>query len=84
MPHCGPTNARLTAHFALVVPSGATIRVAEEVWGWEEGKCIVFDHSFEHEVIHRGESDRIVLMVNFFHPDAPRQDWEKIVKGGSF
>ena len=35
-----------------------------------EGECLVFDDSFEHEVSHAGASgDRVVLSVQFFHPD---------------
>jgi aspartate beta-hydroxylase len=51
LPHCGSTNARLTAHLPLEVPEGAcSIRVGEEVREYREGELIVFDDSFEHEV----------------------------------
>ena len=72
-PHCGSTNGRLTAHFGLVVPDGCEIRCGEEVRAWEEGKVIVFDDSYEHEVWHRGQGARIVLLINFWHPDVPPQ-----------
>ena len=54
-PHCGPSNARLTCHLAIRVPKsceqGCYLRVgAEPKRGWEEGRCLVFDDSFEHEV----------------------------------
>eukprot|EP00438_Fugacium_kawagutii_P017180 Skav215694 [mRNA] locus=scaffold3538:20170:22810:+ [translate_table: standard] len=50
-------------------------------WGcWEEGKCLVFDDSFEHEaasrrlaVVHEGDEARTVLLVNFWHPDVPAE-----------
>ena len=70
-PHCGSTNGRLTAHFGLVVPEGCSIRCGDEIRTWEEGKVIVFDDSYEHEVWHRGEGARIVLLINFWHPDVP-------------
>lgn len=70
-PHCGSTNTRLTCHMGIVIPSGCTIRCGEEWRGWKEGECIVFDDSWEHEVFHRGDSDRIVLLINFWHPDLP-------------
>eukprot|EP01050_Picozoa_sp_SAG11_P002368 SAG11_NODE_119_length_15911_cov_7.077599_2_plen_202_part_00 len=76
-PHCGGTNARLTCHLPLLVPAAAkcTIRVGSESRSWEEGKCIVFDDSFEHEVSYaeNGDSteDRIVLLLRFWHPDVP-------------
>lgn len=29
--HTGPTNCRLRAHLGLVIPDGASIRVAEDI-----------------------------------------------------
>jgi len=50
-PHCGPSNTRIRAHLGLVVPEGCCrMRVANETIEWKEGKIIVFDDSFEHEV----------------------------------
>mmetsp|Transcript_67011 Transcript_67011/g.125200 ORF Transcript_67011/g.125200 Transcript_67011/m.125200 type:complete len:644 (-) Transcript_67011:31-1962(-) len=80
-PHCGPSNARLTCHLGIHIPrscdQGSYIRVAaEKPRGWEEGRCIVFDDSFEHEVVYpEAEAgapypgDRVVLLANFWHPD---------------
>lgn len=36
---------------------------------WKEGKVLMFDDSFEHEVWHEGDSLRLVLIVDFWHPD---------------
>ena len=36
---------------------------------WREGEFIVFDDSFEHEVWHDGNSTRLVLIVDLWHPD---------------
>ena len=69
--HCGSTNARLTCHLGLLVPGGATIRCGTEAREWAEGECIVFDDSFEHEVWHEGSADRVVLLINFWHPMLP-------------
>jgi hypothetical protein len=33
---------------------GAKIRVGDETRGWQDGKIIIFDDSFEHEVRHEG------------------------------
>merc|ERR1712139_458139 len=57
-PHCGPSNSRLTCHLGIRVPrtleQGCKIRVAADApRGWEEGRCLVFDDSFEHEVFAR-------------------------------
>uniref|UniRef100_A0A1B6FC50 Aspartyl/asparaginy/proline hydroxylase domain-containing protein n=1 Tax=Cuerna arida TaxID=1464854 RepID=A0A1B6FC50_9HEMI len=68
-PHCGPTNCRLRAHLGLVVPAGTTIRVAQQTRTWEEGKVIIFDDSFEHEVWHNGTEQRLILIVDVWHPE---------------
>eukprot|EP01087_Luapelamoeba_hula_P022633 TRINITY_DN8163_c0_g1_i1.p1 TRINITY_DN8163_c0_g1~~TRINITY_DN8163_c0_g1_i1.p1 ORF type:complete len:253 (-),score=41.52 TRINITY_DN8163_c0_g1_i1:662-1333(-) len=69
-PHCGPANVKLRCHLGLSVPpEGATMRVARETRNWEEGKCLVFDDSFEHEVKNLGDVDRIVLLIDVWHPD---------------
>ena len=67
--HFGLANYQLTAHLGLNVPPGCTIRVGSETRTWTEGCCLVFDDSFEHEVWHRGDTDRVVLLVRFPHPD---------------
>ena len=36
---------------------------------WAEGRCLIFDDSFEHEVWHEGDSDRVVLICDLWHPD---------------
>ena len=34
-----------------------------------QGKCMVFDDSFEHEAWHKGETTRVVLVFDVWHPD---------------
>jgi aspartate beta-hydroxylase len=68
-PHCGPINTRLVCHLGLVIPPDSVLRVGSEVKSWQEGKCLVFDDSFEHEAWNNGDSERIVLLIQFWHPD---------------
>jgi aspartyl/asparaginyl beta-hydroxylase (cupin superfamily) len=69
-PHRGPTNLRIRCHLALRVPEGdCAIRVGSEARRWEEGKCLVFDDFFEHEAWNHTDEDRIVLVVDMWHPD---------------
>ena len=70
-PHTGPTNCRLRLHLGLEIPEGVAIRVATETRTWEEGKFLVFDDSFEHEVWHNGTRSRLVLIMDVWHPDLP-------------
>lgn len=68
LPHCGSSNALLRVHLGIRTTGQAKIRVRDEILVWKESKCIVFDDSFEHEVWHRGNEPRIVLIVDMFHP----------------
>jgi aspartyl/asparaginyl beta-hydroxylase (cupin superfamily) len=43
--------------------------VGDQVHHWEEGKCIVFDDTFEHEVWNRTDEERLVLLIDLWHPD---------------
>jgi len=69
--HCGPTNFRLTAHLGLIVPESpdCKIRVAEEWHSWQQGKILLFDDSFEHEVRNDSQQERVVLLIRLWHPD---------------
>ena len=69
LPHCGPSNYRLRLHLGLVVPEGCRIRVGDETRTWEEGRVLVLDDSFQHEVWNDSDSQRIVLIVDIWHPD---------------
>jgi beta-hydroxylase len=64
-PHEGYTKAVLRCHLGLVVPEGCSMRVGAETRSWEEGRCLVFDDTIEHEVWHRGTKPRIVLLLDF-------------------
>ncbi|ACU37549.1 aspartyl/asparaginyl beta-hydroxylase domain-containing protein [Actinosynnema mirum] len=80
MPHCGATNALLRIHLPIKVPAGVGIRVGDRETRWEEGKCLVFDDSFEHEVWHRGSEDRVVLIVDVLHPELKGDHRERLLR----
>jgi len=67
--HCAPNNIRIRCHLGLITPANVTMRVGEQIKEWEEGKVLCFDVAFEHEVWHTGNADRVVLIVDFWHPD---------------
>jgi hypothetical protein len=78
-PHCGPTNLRWTAHLGLVVPNNGNcrIRVGDEWHSWYSGKILLFDDSFEHEVVNETDSERIVLLIRLWHPKLCRSKREE-------
>jgi aspartyl/asparaginyl beta-hydroxylase (cupin superfamily) len=68
-PHCDLWNFSINLHLAVDVPAGCGIRVAGESREWVEGRCLLFDYSFEHEAWNTGERPRTCLLVDLWHPD---------------
>ena len=61
--HTGASNASLVCHLALVVPESCAFRVGSETRGWQEGRTLLFDESYEHEAWNKSGSDRYVLVL---------------------
>jgi len=68
-PHTDGRNFILTSHLGLKIPEGCWIKVGDEKKTWEEGKLITLDTSFEHSTGNESESDRHVLIIDFWHPE---------------
>jgi len=43
------------------------MRIGGELHHWEEGKCLIFDDAFEHEVFNDGTRERVVLLFDLWH-----------------
>ena len=83
-PHTGVINCRLVVHLPLIVPPDCGIRVGSETRGWEEGRCIVFDDTFEHEAWNRSERTRVVLIFDIWNPalsEAEREGMRTAIEG---
>jgi beta-hydroxylase len=68
-PHRDFSNIYLTCHLGLMIPRGCGIRVGGQTRGWDDGKCIIFDSSYEHDAWNTSDAQRIVLLVDFLHPE---------------
>ncbi|MFI6339633.1 aspartyl/asparaginyl beta-hydroxylase domain-containing protein [Streptomyces sp. NPDC050535] len=68
-PHCDLWNFSINLHLAVDIPDGCSITVAGETRPWEEGKCLLFDYSFEHEARNDGDRPRTCLLVDLWHPE---------------
>ncbi|MFI9831067.1 aspartyl/asparaginyl beta-hydroxylase domain-containing protein [Streptomyces sp. NPDC051913] len=68
-PHCDLWNFSINLHLAVDIPDGCSITVAGETRFWDEGKCLLFDYSFEHEARNAGERPRTCLLVDLWHPE---------------
>ncbi len=76
--HRGPYNGVLRYHLGLIVPqphSLCRIRVGQQFASWEEGKSLIFDDSYEHEVWNDSDRDRVVLFVDFLRPLPIPMSW---------
>ncbi len=70
-PHRGPTRALVRVHLALRVPEQAEdcwIRVDDERYHWREGKVVLFDDTYEHEVLNDTDDTRVVLFIDVLRP----------------
>lgn len=66
--HTGPSNDQLRVHLGMVHTGGARIRVGSEWRTWTEGKAMILDSSWEHEVYHDGPDLRVVLILDIWNP----------------
>lgn len=70
-PHRGPTKSFVVCHLGLIIPKdkdNCYLRVADRKLTWEEGKCFVFDDTFDHEVRNDTDEHRVVLLVHVERP----------------
>ena len=69
--HRGVTKAILTAHLGLIVPAdrqSCRMELHDRMLHWEEGRTIVFDDTFHHEVWNDSDELRAVLLIQFRRP----------------
>lgn len=69
--HRGPWAGVLRLHMGLLVPEPAhqcRIRIADRVCSWQEGKCLIFDDTYNHEVWNDTDGYRVVLFIDFARP----------------
>lgn len=69
--HRDVANIFLTAHFGLITPEAEDgfIEVAGIAQPWKEGEFVVFDSSYEHRAVNRSRTPRVVLLIDFLHPE---------------
>jgi beta-hydroxylase len=70
-PHRGAWAGVLRLHLALMVPEPreqCRIRIADQIHTWQEGRCLVFDDTYNHQVWNDTDGYRVVLFVDFERP----------------
>ncbi|MBA2080168.1 aspartyl/asparaginyl beta-hydroxylase domain-containing protein [Rhodanobacter sp. PCA2] len=78
LPHRGVTNTRLVTHLPLIVPADCALNVGGEIHEWQEGRCVTFDDTFEHEAWNRSDSTRVVLIMDCWNPDLTEAEREAV------
>lgn len=69
--HRGPYNGVLRLHLGLKIPReilSCRIEVGGETQFWSDGKSLVFDDTYPHEVWNESDEDRVILFVDFVRP----------------
>lgn len=68
-PHRDVSNVFLTMHLPLIAPGNGFIEVAGMKREWRRGKAMIFDSSYQHQAQNNSTECRVVLLVDFLHPD---------------
>ena len=76
-PHYGVTNVKLRVQIPLLNQpnlSDCYITINKQDYLYEEGKAIIFDDSYLHSVKNESRIDRVVLLIDIWHPDLSEKD----------
>lgn len=69
--HRGVTRGLVTCHLGLIIPGmrkKCTMRVEDIDVHWQQGKWLIFDDSYAHEVHNDTDEQRIILLIQVKRP----------------
>jgi beta-hydroxylase len=69
--HTGPTKAILTGHMGLVIPlkrENCRMEIGDHEVVWEQGRVVIFDDMYPHEVWNDTGEDRVILLLHVKRP----------------
>ncbi len=70
--HKGVSKALINGHLGLDVPKGdCRIEVGGQTRGWENGKLLLLDDTFKHQVWNNTKRNRVVLLMQIRRPVGP-------------
>lgn len=78
-PHYGVSNIRIRFQLPLI-SSKSWMRVDQEKREYIDGKAFLFDDTFNHEVKNEGDQDRVIFLMDIYHPDLNEREIEEIKK----
>lgn len=69
-PHEGPWSGILRMHLGVIVPgiNKCTLINGGEAYHWQEGKCVLFDDTYEHVAINDTNEIRAILFLDIMRP----------------
>ncbi len=68
LPHYGTSNIRSVVHLPLIVPEHCALKVFDTIIPGKVGECFAFDDTFLHEAWNRGQSTRVILLMDTWNP----------------
>jgi len=69
--HRGVFNGFIRYHLGLKIPEPAAscrMEIENYTFNWEEGKGVLFDDTYQHEVWNNSNDERVVLLVDVIRP----------------
>ncbi len=68
--HKGPYMGYLRYHIGVKIPkeNPPQIRIEDTYYTWKTGEGVIFDDSWDHEVINKATEERVVLIVDILRP----------------
>lgn len=70
-PHQGRPVGVGRFHLGLIVPDGCGLQVGATTRTWVEGEWLAFNDVLTHSTWNDSDSDRVVLSLDFEHPEIP-------------
>ncbi|HEX4196596.1 MAG TPA: aspartyl/asparaginyl beta-hydroxylase domain-containing protein [Caulobacteraceae bacterium] len=72
--HRGAYKGLVRAHLGVMVPeprAQVRMQVGQQTVVWEEGRCVLFDDTYRHEVWNDTDGVRVVLLIDVPRPFPP-------------
>lgn len=68
--HHGPYRGYLRYHLGIKVPkeSPPSFRLKDQIYHWKEKEGLLFDDTWDHEVINKSNEERVVLIIDLLRP----------------
>jgi aspartate beta-hydroxylase len=81
LPHYSRDSFRIRCHLALRIPEACRLRVHDLTLEWKEGDVIFFSDSYLHETFNESAEQRVVLIIDLWHPEMTEVERQAITAG---